>query len=434
MSDWINTFSSQFGDAVCSDDASLSAQSVQGKVPACVASPDSEEQAAAMIRFAASHKIAVVPCGGGTSQGRCTPPPKSFLALSTKRLNKLIHHEPGDMVATVQGGMTLKEFQDAIRARGQWLPIDAQEQATLGGMVAKNANGPRALGYGTLRDMILGMTVINGDGVIRKCGGKVVKNVTGYALDKMYIGSFGTLGLITEITFKLRPLSIDGRYWSEEVAVWRDALTTMSAIGAKNLPIEMLQIIHPLRNEKCSSKLFISAAGTESELNRIEYELKQSYPQFQFNGQFFDADLSANLSGYGTQSEWVYAMSVDSAKPEAVLLSRARQRETPGATLRFGCVSSKLVATLSVLNAWENAPLSIGLNGGIIDLSPLTDSEAARISSEFEKLGVNFAFENVVGVNIPNRWGSPRPEWAIMKQLKAALDPQGIMNPGRFVV
>ena len=92
MSDWIKSLAAQFGDAVCADDATLTAQAVQGVVPACMCSPESEAQAAAMIRFAAAHRIPVVPCGGGTSQGRCAPPPKDFLAISTKRLNKLIHH------------------------------------------------------------------------------------------------------------------------------------------------------------------------------------------------------------------------------------------------------------------------------------------------------------------------------------------------------
>src|ERR1035437_7375737 len=160
MADWIKSFSSQFGDAVCSDDAALNAQSVQGVAPECLCSPESEAQTAAMIRFAASHKIPVGPCGGGTSQGRCAPPPAGFLALSTKRLNKLIHHEPGDMVATVQGGMSLKDFQDVIRARGQWLPIDADAGGTIGGITAANTYGQLAHGYGTLRDMVLGMTVI----------------------------------------------------------------------------------------------------------------------------------------------------------------------------------------------------------------------------------------------------------------------------------
>ena len=111
MSNWTQSFSAQFSAAACTDAAALSTHSIQGIQPACVCTPESEAQAAEIIRFAAAHKIPVVPFGGGTSQGRCAPPPPGFLALSTKRLNKLIHHEPGDMVATVQGGMTIHEFQ-----------------------------------------------------------------------------------------------------------------------------------------------------------------------------------------------------------------------------------------------------------------------------------------------------------------------------------
>src|ERR1043165_8070425 len=211
QNDWVQQLQSQFGDAVTTD---ADAFSVQGVRPACVCAPVDEAQAAAVIRCAAAQRIPVVPCGGGTEQGRGLPPPPSFLALSTRRLKKLIHHEPGDMVATVQGGMGIDDFQKAISQGGQWLPLDALPSATIGGMVAANTFGARAFGYGTLRDMILGITVINGDGVLRKCGGKVVKNVTGYSLDKLYIGSHGTLGLVSEVTFKLRPFPVKARGWT----------------------------------------------------------------------------------------------------------------------------------------------------------------------------------------------------------------------------
>ncbi len=430
MSDWLKSFFSQFGDGVTTDTVALA---IQGVPPACVCSPESEAQAAAMIRFTASHKIPVVPLGGGTSQDRIAPPPPEFLALSTKRLNKLVHHEPGDMVATVQAGMTLNAFQDAMRKGGQWLPIDAPPDATIGGIVAANTHGPRAHGYGTLRDMILGMTVINGDGVIRKCGGKVVKNVTGYALDKMYIGSFGTLGLITEITFKLRPLATGASSWMIGVPNLESGCELLLAIAGKNLPLDLATLMSPAANTMTSDdakypEVHILATGTPAELERIDAEIqivaKSSYTRICTSTHPLENQISvafdmgeqfgrmALKSGYGTKNR------------EGVSSAR----------LRFGCVRSKLKSAISILEKFTTAPQMFTLHGGEIDLTPLTASEAARIASEFEKVGINFAFENIVGLNIPNRWGSPRPEWAIMKQLKSALDPQGILNPGRFVV
>ena len=420
MSDWIKSFSSQFGDAVCADDATLTAQAVQGVVPACIAAPESETQAAAMIHFAASHKIPVVPCGGGTSQGRCAPPAKGFLALSTKRLNKLIRHEPGDMVATVHAGMTVEEFQEAVLMGGQWLPIDARPDATIGGIVAANFYGPSAHGYGTLRDMILGMTVINGDGVIRKCGGKVVKNVTGYALDKLYIGSFGTLGLITEVTFKLRPYDLECYFANARVKSAADGLAALLAVAIKNIPLSVLQL-NIFRNP-FSPVLTIKATGTDSELQRISAEVRAA------SQLDFKEDFHSKL--------WSIKSDTDEHKSASTNDPRRDPAKTPTfrAILRIGYRLSILRDALNVFHGNEDLMILVGLNAALIYFLVLSDLEAARISAAFEKLGVNFAWENVVGVDIPHRWGKPRPEWAIMKQLKAALDPAGIMNPGRFVV
>ena len=423
MGDWVQQFKARFGDAVTTDMVALAIQGVQ---PACACAPESEEQAAAMIRFAAAHRIPLVPCGNGTSQGRCAPPPPGFLALSTKRLNKLIHHEPGDMVATVQSGMSFFEFEHALREHSQWLPLDAG-YSTIGGSIVTNAHGPRALGFGTLRDMVLGMTVINGDGVIRKCGGKVVKNVTGYALDKLYIGSFGTLGLITEVTFKLQPLMPTFHLKYAKLSNIDAGVNALEILAKKNLPLEMLQIY--VRGIDEGPLLFVTATGTDAEMDRIREEVSNAVP-LEYSGHY----VHFNTSRVWSHEEYGFNHREFYAGIENRIFQEAIERTSVGATLRFGCVRSKLSAVMKVLQSFQTWPQSIGMTGGIIDMSPLSDSEAARIATEFEKLGVNFAFENIVGVNIPNRWGTPRPEWAIMKQIKAALDPQGIMNPGRFVV
>jgi glycolate oxidase FAD binding subunit len=112
------------------------------------------------------------------------------------------------MTVTVQAGITLDRLQELLRAEGQRLPVDVShaECATLGGALAVNVSGPRRLGFGTLRDYVIGISVVNDEGVEVKAGGRVVKNVAGYDLCKLYIGSLGTLGLISQVTLKLRPL------------------------------------------------------------------------------------------------------------------------------------------------------------------------------------------------------------------------------------
>ena len=119
----------------------------------------------------------------------------------------LVEHQPEDMIATVEAGMTLREFQERLRASGQWLPIDPpNEEITIGDLLAFNVSGSRRLGYGTIRDYLIGIRVAMADGTIIKAGGKVVKNVAGYDMCKLFIGARHSIGIIVEATFKLRPL------------------------------------------------------------------------------------------------------------------------------------------------------------------------------------------------------------------------------------
>ena len=146
---------------------------------------------------------------------------------SLRRLGRLLEHEPGDLTVTAEAGMTVARLQTALRARGQWLSLDPPdaERATLGGVVAANASGPRRQLYGTVRDLLIGLTVVTADGALVRGGGKVVKNVAGYDLPKLFVGSHGTLGIIVETTFKLRPLPDEERL----VAVGFDRLKDCGA-------------------------------------------------------------------------------------------------------------------------------------------------------------------------------------------------------------
>src|SRR3989304_1046329 len=136
-----------------------------------------------------------------------SPPAHPGLVLGLRRLSGLLEHEPGDLTATVEAGMTLGTFQAELSRRGQWLSLDPPQaaRATLGGILASNASGPRRHLYGTARDLLIGITMVLADGAIVRGGGKVVKNVAGYDLPKLAVGSFGTLGVIVEATVKLRP-------------------------------------------------------------------------------------------------------------------------------------------------------------------------------------------------------------------------------------
>jgi glycolate oxidase FAD binding subunit len=179
---------------------------VCGVVPSFVASPSSTDEAAALLRAAAGAGLAVMPRGAGTGFAWGAPPSRCDLVVDLRSMDQILEHAAGDLVARVQAGATIGRLAVALAAAGQQLALDVPAEATVGGVVATGTAGPRRFRYGAPRDLLIGITVVRADGVVARSGGKVVKNVAGYDLGKLFAGSQGTLGLITEVTFRLHPL------------------------------------------------------------------------------------------------------------------------------------------------------------------------------------------------------------------------------------
>jgi len=181
---------------------------VDGLTPQAAVAPASYEQVAEVMGYAHAEELAVIPWGGGAHIHTGNVPARYDIALSLSRLNAVVEHEPADLTTTVQAGMTLSELQGRLGAAGQLLPLDPPggERATIGGILAANASGPWRHAFGSARDMTIGLRVVTAEGRITRAGGRVVKNVAGYDLCKLYVGSLGTLGVIVEATFKLAPL------------------------------------------------------------------------------------------------------------------------------------------------------------------------------------------------------------------------------------
>lgn len=183
------------------------ADAVAGVQPRVAVEPEDEEEAAAILAFADGEGLKVLPRGGGTQLGTGFPPRGGDILLSLARLNRVVEHAPGDMTVTVEAGLSLAGVQEALAPAGQWLALDPAlpPAATIGGIVATAASGPRRLRYGGPRDQIIGVRIVRADGTIAKGGGKVVKNVAGFDLPKLFTGSLGTLGVIVAATFRLYP-------------------------------------------------------------------------------------------------------------------------------------------------------------------------------------------------------------------------------------
>ncbi len=182
--------------------------SVDGLLPQAVVRPGSYAEVAEVLRYANGAAFAVIPWGGGTAMGLGNTPCRYDIALCLSRLNKVTEHEPADLTATCQAGMSLQALRKHLAAAGQMVPFDPSlsGRSTIGGLLATNAYGPARHAYGAARDFTIGLRVVTADGRLTRAGGRVVKNVAGYDLCKLYVGSLGTLGVIVEATFKVAPL------------------------------------------------------------------------------------------------------------------------------------------------------------------------------------------------------------------------------------
>lgn len=179
---------------------------VDGLTPRVVAAPGSLDEASAVMRTAAEHGLAVVPSGTGSKLDHGRPVERCDVLVSTRNLDRIIKHSPGDLTLHVEAGLTFGALRAAEDGGwGQHLALAPPMDGTVGGAIATDVAGPGRLLHGSARDLLIGVTVVRADGAVARSGGKVVKNVAGYDLGKLYTGSLGTLGLIVDATFRMHP-------------------------------------------------------------------------------------------------------------------------------------------------------------------------------------------------------------------------------------
>lgn len=216
-------------------------------VPArLVSSPRSTEEAAAVLRAAAADGLAVVFRGAGTRQNWAAPPARLDMIVETAGLTGIVEHAAGDLITVVRAGTPLAALTSPLARAGQQLALDTPlPRSTVGGTVATNASGPRRMLYGTVRDLLIGITVVRADGVVAHAGGKVVKNVAGYDLGKLVTGSYGTLGLITECAFRLHPLPATTAYVTRRLVEPADIGPLATAVRDAQLVTSALEVDLP---------------------------------------------------------------------------------------------------------------------------------------------------------------------------------------------
>ena len=412
---------------------SLAGYAVDGLTPRKAVLPTKPDGVSEGLSWASAEGMAVLPRGGGVHMGLGNVPSRVDLVIGTERLDKLNFHEPLDMVAQVQAGITLESLQAQLARHGQTLPVEspAAGKATIGGILASNVYGPSRFAYGSPRDWLIGITVALADGTLTKAGGRVVKNVTGYDMGKLYVGSLGTLGVIVDATFKLVPLPASSVALLAPCATVEDALSL--ATGILKLPgqptsvyainrqaadtLEMPDLFPPQHG----GFLLVGYSGRKSMVERAE---RDSLGMLPADSTVLRRDESSDVWRWLTNLGWSDAVA-------------------PHFMLRASVRPSRIGGLLRTINQLPEGGVAVDAATGTVRLywfddqgDDMTESLIYRIREAALDAGGHLTVESCP-LSVKRRidiWGDlvSGQGLDLMRSVKQQLDPNSIMSPGRM--
>jgi glycolate oxidase FAD binding subunit len=354
--------------------------------------PSNAEELALRLREAADARLAVVPVGGGRASAMGDPPARCDVELHTSRLDRVLEHTQGDMVVSVEAGITLEALQAELGKTDQFLPVDPFNSPghTVGGLLASGWTGPLRQRFGGPRDFLIGIRVALPDGRLATAGGRVVKNVSGYDMMKLHLGALGALGVIVAASFKVFPkplhdVTLESSYPSFEEAWAASEL-------ALTLPLA------PAALELFSSgRVLARFLGSRDAVNRMVDELGWAH-----------ADSAAwSEHSHRAPESWA-RIAIPRHQLRATLLSLPAGAEwwaSPGVGVVYWSVATDVDTVRKARSAAESAGGSLVLMAAPLEI------------------------RREVGA-----WGTPPATLELMQRLKAAFDTDRILNPGRFVV
>jgi glycolate oxidase FAD binding subunit len=398
--------------------AATSEDRVSGVQPQVVVSPGDERQLAAILKNANDASLAVVPRGGGTKLAWGNPPRRADVILSTARLNTIVEHAHSDLTVTVEAGCTLKHLAETLAKQNQRLALDGlwPSRATVGGILSTNDSGALRLRFGSLRDLVIGITLALPDGTLAKSGGKVVKNVAGYDLPKLVTGALGTLGVITQATFRLHPTPKEARTVSCLARDARDAQRLVLAIQDSKLAHSALQIRFV---ESMQPQVDVLVEATEAGCAAQVEQLKKLL-------------APANVIESGP-AVW---------KARQELYSEATANPATSALAKISVLSAQIaeaheaLGTIAGANRTRFNAVFYAIGIGTICLAGSSNDLGAMLKSLREK--IEAIGGSLVIAHRPDAmpqldaWGNAGDALGLMRAVKQQFDPKSTLNPGRF--
>lgn len=424
--------------------------SVTGRTPSLVLFPSTGEQVAGILKLARREQKKVLIAGNNSQHNFGSTVENFDWCLSLNRMNHIIEHEAADLTVKVESGVRLPQLQKFLNQKSQFLPLDpiGAENRTLGGIVATNSSGPLRLLYGTCRDLVLGMKVVLPDGTIIRAGGKTVKNVAGYDLSKLFIGSMGTLGAITELTFRLFPIPTESQTLWVEFDQFDQLFEMGQSVGASNLVINRCEYANGIFVEQNLAKLIqpkaphglllnvqgqaemVTAtiqqlqqmASSRGSKNWIIFSKKDEtklWHQMNSLGSVadivrygFQCQLSVPKSAWGQIIHHIQKYAAETAIAIALLAHAANGI----IHIFWGNGKPEHLKTDQCRSAIKSLRQIAQGYGGSLVVQNMTVTSAVRVMSEPDLI-----------------WGKPGSDFALIKKIKAQYDPHSVLAPGRFI-
>jgi len=403
------------------------------RAPAEIAAPESVDALAAVLGACDRSGRAAVLFGGRTLQGLGHSPARFDVAIDCTRLCRVLEHEPRDLTIAVESGCTVAALDAALAACAQFVPLDAPRAATatIGGTLASGWLGPRRTRYGSPRDLVIGMTAVLPDGTVAKTGGMVVKNVTGYDLCKLYIGSLGTLAAIASVNFKTLPRPAARRLAVASLPEGTRA-RTVAQLGTLNSQPAAALIVRGFAKsiagaDGADGRVLVLLEGSQHGVDAATRELRSALgaagvPETQLidreAGDAFARVIDAYVESLGSRSVTYRSGGLpDEATPRLDAFARvARANKLAVETIEDLC-SGDVIARVSARLVGELAERAVSFDG-----ARRTALFGARVVAAPEKLRDRL-----------DAWGAPPLSLPLMRALKTRFDPRGTLAPGRFV-
>jgi glycolate oxidase FAD binding subunit len=391
---------------------------VAGVQPNLVVEPGSEQELAKVLKLANVAGLAVIPRGGGTKLEWGNRPARADVMLSTARLNRVIEHAWADLTVNVEAGCTIAKLQETLAKHGQRLALDAlwPEHATVGGVLSTNDSGALRLRFGSLRDLVIGVTLALADGTVASSGGRVVKNVAGYDLPKLATGALGTLGVITRAFFRLHPLLRVRRTISCVTTDLLEAQRLVLAIQNSKLAHSALQICCGTEMRPRVDVLF---EGTEAGLMAQVEEVKAVTGSATISDSGADVwNARQEMFSGGKKGETEFAIAKFTSLPAQMAEAVEAIARLAAAELRW-CVVAQATGI-----GWAR------LEGKI----PAIESVLRELRAGLERSGGSLVLAHcAAGRSALDAWGKAGDALPLMRAVKRQFDPQGTLNRGRFV-